>query len=238
MQGRIHSVQTLGTVDGPGVRFVLFMQGCPLRCRFCHNPDTWDVAGGKEVSVDDIVAQVTRYRAYFGKDGGLTVSGGEPLLQSDFVCELFTRCRALGIHTALDTSGCIWNERVARLLDVTDLCLLDHKMPTDEAYRTNIGCSIDAPMHFLAELEARGIPTWIRRVIVPTVTDGETDTKALYALRDSFRCIRKIELLPFRKLCTTKYEQMGIPFPFGHLPPANAAAVEALAAASEKKDRI
>ncbi len=237
MLGRIHSVQTLGTVDGPGVRFVLFMQGCPLRCHFCHNPDTWDMAGGKEVSVDEIVAQVTRYRAYFGKAGGLTVSGGEPLLQSAFVGELFTRCRALGIHTALDTSGCIWNESVARLLDVTDLCLLDHKMPTDKMYREHIGCSLDAPMRFLAELDARGIPVWLRRVIVPTVTDSEADTAALYALRAQYPCIEKIELLPFRKLCTTKYEQMGIPFPFGHLPAANAAAVSALAAAHDQKDQ-
>ncbi len=236
MLGRIHSVQTLGTVDGPGVRFVLFMQGCPLRCHFCHNPDTWDVAGGKEVSAEEIIAQVTRYRAYFGKDGGLTVSGGEPLLQSAFVCELFTRCRALGIHTALDTSGCIWNESVERLLDVTDLCLLDHKMPTDELYRTHIGCSIDAPMHFLAELNARKIPTWIRRVVVPTVTDETELTKPLYDLPVQFPCVQKIELLPFRKLCTTKYEQMGIPFPFGDLPAANAAAVQALSAACQERD--
>ena len=235
MLGRIHSVQTLGTVDGPGVRFVLFMQGCPLRCHFCHNPDTWDVAGGEEVSVDHILAQVTRYHAYFGKAGGLTVSGGEPLLQSEFVCELFTRCKKIGIHTALDTSGCIWNEQVARLLDVTDLCLLDHKMPTDALYRTHIGCSLDAPLRFLAQLDARGIPTWLRRVVVPTVTDGEADTAALYALRAQYPCIEKIELLPFRKLCTTKYEQMGIPFPFGHLPAANAAAVQALAAAHEQR---
>ena len=236
MLGRIHSVQTLGTVDGPGVRFVLFLQGCPLRCHFCHNPDTWDVAGGKEMSVEEIIAQITRYRAYFGKDGGLTVSGGEPLLQSDFVCELFTRCRALGIHTALDTSGCIWNESVERLLDVTDLCLLDHKMPTDELYRKHIGCSIDAPLRFLAELNARKIPTWIRRVVVPTVTDEKELTKPLYDLCAQFPCVQKIELLPFRKLCTTKYEQMGIPFPFGDLPAANAAAVQALSVACQERD--
>ncbi len=231
MTGRIHSVQTLGTVDGPGVRFVLFMQGCPLRCHCCHNPDTWDVAGGKEVSVDDIFAQVTRYRAYFGKDGGLTVSGGEPLLQADFVAALFARCREVGIHTALDTSGCIWNDRVEKLLNVTDLCLLDHKMPTDEAYRRYVGCGIDAPVRFLRELDARGIPVWLRRVIIPTVTDGMEDTKALFALREKYACIQKIELLPFRKLCTTKYEQMGIPFPFGEIPAANAAEVKALEAA-------
>ena len=236
MVGRIHSVQTLGTVDGPGVRFVLFMQGCPLRCHCCHNPDTWDVNAGKEVSSDDIVAQITRYRAYFGTDGGLTVSGGEPLLQSEFVTELFALCRKAGIHTALDTSGCIWNEHVEKLLDYTDLCLLDHKMPNEESYRRFVGCGIEAPERFLHELDARGIPTWIRRVIIPTVTDGMEDTKALFALRKRYPCIQKIELLPFRKLCITKYEQMGIPFPFGDVPAANTAAVSELAALCEQEE--
>ena len=236
MLGRIHSVQTLGTVDGPGVRFVLFMQGCPLRCHCCHNPDTWDVTAGKEVSADDIFAQITRYRAYFGTDGGLTVSGGEPLLQSEFVTELFALCRKAGIHTALDTSGCIWNEHTERLLDYTDLCLLDHKMPSEESYRRFVGCGIEAPERFLRELDARGIPTWIRRVIIPTVTDGMEDTKALFALRKRYACIQKIELLPFRKLCITKYEQMGIPFPFGDIPAANATAVSKLAAACEQEE--
>lgn len=236
MTGRIHSVQTLGTVDGPGVRFVLFMQGCPLRCHCCHNPDTWDVTGGKDVSVDDIFAQITRYRAYFGAAGGLTVSGGEPLLQAAFVRELFTRCRAAGIHTALDTSGCVWNEDVARLLDVTDLCLLDHKMPNDETYRRYVGCSISPVLRFLDELQARRIPTWLRRVIIPGITDSVEDTKALFALRAHYACIEKIELLPFRKLCTTKYEEMGIPFPFGDVPPANATAVDALVAACEQEE--
>lgn len=231
MQGRIHSVQTLGTVDGPGVRFVLFMQGCPLRCHCCHNPDTWDTAGGKVVSVDEIFAQITRYRAYFGADGGLTVSGGEPLLQPDFVAALFEKCRAAGIHTALDTSGCLLNERVLRVLEATDLCLLDHKMPTDQTYRKFVGCGIDAPVRFLAELERKKIPTWIRRVIIPGVTDDVEDTKRLFALRDEYTCIERIELLPFRKLCVTKYEQMGIPFPFGEIPAATATAVEALEAA-------
>ena len=120
MRGRINSIQTLGTVDGPGVRFVLFMQGCPLRCAYCHNPDTWDFCKGEEVETVEIFEKVKRYREYFGKDGGITVSGGEPTMQADFVRELFTLCKNAGIHTALDTSGCVWNERVEKLLDVTD----------------------------------------------------------------------------------------------------------------------
>ena len=228
MTGRIHSIQTLGTVDGPGVRFVLFVQGCPLRCAYCHNPDTWDMAGGKEMSTAEIAQKVTRYRAYFGKEGGITVSGGEPLLQASFVRELFTLCKKEGIHTALDTSGCIWNEEVEALLAVTDLVLLDHKMPDDKRYRAHIGCGTSAPERFLAELNARGIPTWLRRVIVTGVNDTPEDNRALFALKNTHTCVKKIELLPFHKLCFTKYEQMGIPFPFGDKPATSKAQVEAL----------
>ena len=230
MAGRIHSIQTLGTVDGPGVRFLVFMQGCPLRCDFCHNPDTWDKAGGSEVSAEEIFQKSTRYRAYFGKDGGITVSGGEPLLQAAFVRELFTLCKKAGIHTALDTSGCIWNEEVEALLAVTDLVLLDHKMPDEARYRAHIGCGVAASERFLAELNARAIPTWLRRVIVTGVNDTVEDNRALFALKSTHPCVEKIELLPFHKLCTTKYEQMGIPFPFGDKPATTKAQVEALMA--------
>ena len=193
MIGRIHSIQTLGTVDGPGVRFVLFMQGCPLRCAFCHNPDTWDIAGGEEVSAEEIFRKVTRYRAYFGKDGGITVSGGEPLLQAAFVRELFTLCKKAGIHTALDTSGCIWNAEVEKLLEVTDLVLLDHKMPDEARYRTHIGCGIEAPERFLAELNARNVSTWLRRVIVTGVNDTAEENRALFALKNAYPYVKKIE---------------------------------------------
>ena len=230
MTGRIHSIQTLGTVDGPGVRFVLFMQGCPLRCAFCHNPDTWDIKGGSEVSAEEIFGKVTRYKAYFKKGGGITVSGGEPLLQAAFVRELFALCQKEGIHTALDTSGCIWNAEVEKLLEVTDLVLLDHKMPDEARYRAHIGCGIDAPERFLAELDQRGIPVWLRRVIVTDVNDSAEDNRALFALKNAHTCVEKIELLPFHKLCFTKYEQMGIPFPFGDKPATTKAQVEALMA--------
>ena len=230
MTGRIHSIQTLGTVDGPGVRFVLFMQGCPLRCAFCHNPDTWDIKGGSEVSAEEIFGIVTRYKAYFKKGGGITVSGGEPLLQAAFVRELFALCQKEGIHTALDTSGCIWNAEVEKLLEVTDLVLLDHKMPDEARYRAHIGCGIDAPERFLAELDRRGIPAWLRRVIVTGVNDTAEDNRALFALKNAHTCVEKIELLPFHKLCFTKYEQMGIPFPFGDKPATTKAQVEALMA--------
>ena len=233
MPGRIHSIQTLGTVDGPGVRFLVFMQGCPLRCGFCHNPDTWDMAGGREISAEELCQKALRYRAYFGSEGGITVSGGEPLLQADFVHELFTLCKKAGLHTALDTSGCIWNTEVEKLLSVTDLVLLDHKMPDDKRYRAHVGCGINAPLRFLDELNARGIDTWLRRVIVTGVNDTVEDNRALFALQHTHKCVKKIELLPFHKICYTKYEQMGIPFPFGDKPATSKAQIEAILQALE-----
>lgn len=228
MEGRIHSIQTLGTVDGPGVRFVLFMQGCPLRCAYCHNPDTWDASAGKLTTPEEIVKNATRYRAYFGKEGGITVSGGEPLLQADFVRELFALCKKAGLHTALDTSGCLWNAKVEALLAVTDLVLLDHKMPDEERYRAHIGCGADAPERFLAELNKRNIPTWLRRVIVTGINDTVEDNRALFALKSTYPCVKKIELLPFHKLCYTKYEKMGIPFPFGDKPATTPVQIEVI----------
>lgn len=211
-RGRVHSVQSFGTVDGPGVRFVLFLQGCPLRCACCHNPDTWDFAGGTERSVDEVMEQIERCRRYFGQKGGVTVSGGEPLCQAAFVRELFTRCRAAGIHTALDTSGCVWNDETAALLSVTDLVLLDYKMTTDADYRRCVGCSKAAVDRFLVELNARGIDTWLRQVTIPALTDTVENVTALAAVRDAHACVKKVELLPFRKLCAEKYHDMGLPF--------------------------
>lgn len=218
MTGRINSIQTLGTVDGPGVRFVLFMQGCPLRCAYCHNPDTWDFDKGEEVTAEEIVEKVKRYREYFGKDGGITVSGGEPTMQADFVRELFALCKNDGIHTALDTSGCVWNERVEKLLDVTDLCLLDYKMCNAEDYEKYTRCKKESVDSFLNELQNRNIDTWMRQVIVKGINDDPSSVRKLYEVADAHPCVKKVELLKFRKLCTPKYENLGIEFPFGNLP--------------------
>lgn len=213
MVGRINSIQTLGTVDGPGVRFVLFMQGCPLRCVFCHNPDTWDFNKGQEKTAYEIFNMVKRYKEYFGENGGITVSGGEPIMQAEFVYELFSLCKSDGIHTALDTSGCIFNEKIEKLLTVTDMCLLDYKMTNDEQYYNLIGCSIDAPKRFLKELDKRKIDTWLRQVIISGINDSNDSVNKLYELEKEYSCIKKIELLRFRKLCISKYENLGIKFP-------------------------
>ena len=212
MKGRIHSVQSLGTVDGPGVRCVVFMQGCPLRCICCHNPDTWDFSGGEETDADELCRRILRFSSYFGKNGGVTVSGGEPLMQAKFVAGLFRKLKGHGIHTALDTSGCIMNDDVKSLLDVTDLVLLDHKYPTEAEYFANTRAHLADTEAFLFELDCRSIPTWLRRVIIPGKTDNADSVRSLNEIARHFRCIEKVELLPFRNLCKEKYGALGIPF--------------------------
>ncbi len=218
MTGRIHSFQSLGTVDGPGVRFVVFMQGCPLRCGCCHNPDTWDPSSGTEYEASDVLKRILRCKDYFGKDGGVTVSGGEPLLQAEFVRELFMLCHENGISTCLDTSGCLLNDRIHALLDVTDRVLLDIKYTDEDSYRDFVGCSMDKPMAFLDELNRRQIPTWLRQVTIPGKSDDDANILRLKEIVQSHPCVDKTELLPFRKICQMKYDKMGIPFPFGNIP--------------------
>ena len=213
--GYIHSFQSMGTLDGPGVRFLVFMQGCPLRCGYCHNPDTWDLnAYSITASPDEVMEKVVRFRNYFGRDGGITVAGGEALLQAEFVKELFTLCKEAGIHTCLDTSGCIWNMETEKLLSVTDLVLLDIKMTSEEDYKVYTKGSLRQTLFFLSKLEERQIDTWIRHVVIPGFNDDEEDLNKLYALVRGYRCVKQTDLLPFRKLCREKYERMGIPFPF------------------------
>ncbi|MBE6587970.1 MAG: pyruvate formate lyase-activating protein [Ruminococcaceae bacterium] len=218
IKGKVHSIQSLGTVDGPGVRFVAFLSGCPLRCKCCHNPDTWDIESGTEYTAEDLVSRAKRYKEYFGEKGGITLSGGEPLMQTEFCTEVFSLCRRAGINTCLDTSGIILNDKVRELLSVTDRVLLDVKYTTDGAYRENVGCSMAPVLDFLAYLNEKSIPTTIRQVIIPTVNDTEENALALRRIIESHPCVDKAELLPFRKICQSKYDNMGIPFPFGHLP--------------------
>lgn len=216
-KGIIHSIQSLGTVDGPGVRFVVFLKGCNLRCGCCHNPDTWDMSGGNEYTAEEIVAKAIRFKEYFGKYGGITLSGGEPLLQSDFAKEVFVLSKEKGINTCLDTSGSILNNSVKSLLAVTDRVLLDIKYTTDDDYKKYVGCPLSAPLEFLDYLNAQKIPTTLRQVIIPTLNDNENNILGLKELKNSHPNIDKIELLPFKKICQVKYDNMGISFPFGHI---------------------
>ena len=217
-KGRIHSIQSLGTLDGPGVRFVVFLQGCNLRCGCCHNPDTWAMTGGTEYTAEQIVEKAVRYREYFGAEGGITISGGEPLLQADFVRDVFTLCREQGINTCLDTSGSIWNGAVKAALEVTDRVLLDIKYTNDAQYRDYVGCSLQDPLEFLTYLNEQKIPVTLRQVIIPTLNDNEENITALKSIAAEYCCVDKTELLPFRKICQVKYDKMDLHFRFGHLP--------------------
>ena len=218
IKGKIHSFQSLGTVDGPGIRYVVFMQGCNLRCGCCHNPDTWETDSGTEYTPDEVFQKAIRFREYFGKDGGITVSGGEPLLQSEFIYELFTLCRNAEINTCLDTSGSIINDNIIKLLDVTDRVLLDIKYTTDDFYRMHVGCSIKKPLEFLKLLNDKKIPVTLRQVIIPTLNDTEENIIYLSKIRNNHKCIDSVEFLPFRKICQVKYDNMNIEFPFKNIP--------------------
>ena len=215
MIGKVHSFQSLGTVDGPGVRYVVFMQGCPLRCKCCHNPDTWDFSGGKEFTPEQVLQKVIRVKEYFGADGGITLSGGEPLMQSEFVTELFSLCHANGINTCLDTAGCLINDSVKDLLKQTDRVLLDIKYTSDEEYKQNVGCNLNEVLEFLSLLDSMNVPTTLRQVIIPSVNDTEEKIKRLKEIANKHKCVDKIELLPFRKICQVKYDNMKLQFPFG-----------------------
>jgi len=218
MTGRVHSIQSLGTVDGPGVRYVVFLQGCNLRCKCCHNPDTWTCSGGKTYTANEIVKNALRYKEYFGEKGGITFSGGEPLLQSDFVRETFALCKENRINTCMDTSGSIINDSVELLLDLTDRVLLDIKYTNEKQYIENVGCSLSSVLDFLALLERKGIPTTVRQVIIPSVNDSDDNIIALKKITESHSCIDKVELLPFRKICQVKYDNLKIDFPFSSIP--------------------
>ncbi len=213
MQGKIHSLESFGTVDGPGIRFVVFLQGCPLRCLYCHNPDTWDTKGGSKYlfTPDELLAEVLRYKSFIAK-GGVTVTGGEPLLQAEFVKEFFLLCKEEGIHTALDTSGAIITERALNALDNTDLVLLDVKSIDAAQHSELTGVKMNNTLKCLEYLEKNNIPTWVRHVIVPGWTDNDTLLKKLADFLSPYQCVEKVELLPYHDMGTRKYEQMGLKY--------------------------
>ena len=226
--GTVHSIQSLGTVDGPGIRFVVFLAGCNLRCGCCHNPDTWNRDEGTKYTAHEIVSKAKRYKEYFGKDGGITLSGGEPLLQAKFAAEVFRLCHEEGINTCLDTSGSVMNDSVRELLSETDRILLDIKYTSDGLYKEYAGCGIDVPLEFLREANKLTIPVTLRQVIIPSLNDHADNIHALRRIAEAHPCVDKVELLPFRKICQVKYDKLGIDFPFGHLPEPTADSMKEL----------
>lgn len=235
MTGRIHSIESMGTLDGPGVRTVVFMQGCPLRCVYCHNPDTWKPEEGRNIAADELFRQIIKYKPYFNNSGGVTFSGGEPLLQSEFIARVMKLCRENHIHTALDTSGCIVSEQAMEVLSLSDLILLDIKMLTDELYQKYIGCSISNVLTFLSQAEKLQKQVWVRHVVVPGLNDTQDSIKQLDRLTQNYRCIKQVELLPFRKLCLEKYERLHLPFPLSDTPELSQKRLEELEQLIQKR---
>ncbi len=212
--GRVHSIETFGTVDGPGIRFVVFMQGCPLKCLYCHNRDTWEVNAGNETNVDDLVSEIKRYIPYMkSSGGGVTVSGGEPLLQAKFVTTLFKKLKSSDIHTALDTAGSIpINPDIEELLQYTDLVLLDIKHIDDEKSKILTGLSNKNNLDFAKYLDAHNIPVWIRQVLVPGYTDNEKDLLDLKNFISTLSNVEKVEILPYHDLGKFKWKELGFEY--------------------------
>lgn len=215
-KGQIHSIETSGMVDGPGIRVVVFLQGCTLRCLYCHNPDTWSCRGNLEMTPEEVLEKILRYKNYFGKTGGVTFSGGEPLLQKDFLLEILKLCKQEGIHTAIDTAGIC--EEPEEVLRYTDLVILDVKAYEATLYEKITRKKIDSFLHFLEICQKMEKKLWIRSVIVPGMNDTE---EYILGLRDFIRGIQnveKVELLPYETLGVYKYKALHIPYPLSGVP--------------------
>lgn len=224
--GYIHSIQTFGTVDGPGVRFVVFFQGCPMRCQYCHNPDTWELADGKEKSVDEILEMFERNRTFY-RTGGITATGGEPMVQMDFLLELFKKAKEKEIHTCLDTSGITFQEawrnpenrvgdayeKIEKLMAVTDLVMLDIKHIESQAHEKLTGHGNEKVLAFANFLDEMKKPVWIRHVVVPGITFDEAALTKVGEFLKTLSNVEKLEVLPYHTLGENKYENMGMKYP-------------------------
>jgi pyruvate formate lyase activating enzyme len=223
MIGYIHSKESFGTVDGPGIRYVLFMQGCPMRCLYCHNPDTWEISGGSAVTPEQIIEEFEKNRPFY-KDGGITVTGGEPLLQIDFLIELFMLAKAKGIHTCIDTSGITYTEntqylqKLDKLMSFCDLVMLDIKHIDNEIHKALTGHSNERILAFAKYLADKNIPIWIRHVIVKGYTDRQEHLFALGQFIGALKSLKALDVLPYHTMGEVKYTKMEIPYPLAGVP--------------------
>ncbi len=219
MSGKIHSKESFGTVDGPGIRYVLFMQGCPMRCLYCHNPDTWEIGKGEEISAEEVIAEMKKNIAFY-KKGGITVTGGEPLLQVEFLTELFTLAKKEGIHTCIDTSGITYSETnencknsLGKLLSLTDLVMLDIKHIDPEMHKKLTSRSNESVIAFARYLEEKKIPVWIRHVIVEGYTDDPEYLRELGRFIGTLKNVEALDVLPYHSMGEAKYKELGMPYP-------------------------
>jgi len=220
---KVHSIESFGTVDGPGIRFVLFLQGCHLQCKYCHNRDTWDINGGEYKSVDEIVEKINRYKNYIiPSGGGVTVTGGEPLIQASFVLELFKKLKENGIHTCVDTSGMFaLTDGIKEVLKYTDLVLLDIKHIDDEKCKELVGVSNKKELEFARYLSDNNIKMWIRQVLVPGYTDDGQDLLKLKKFLSTLKTVEKIQILPYHNMGKYKWEKLGLEYPLEGVREAN-----------------
>lgn len=232
MIGHIHSTESFGAADGPGVRFIVFMQGCHMRCRYCHNPDTWKMDGGDEVTADEILKRALRFKPFWGKDGGITISGGEPLLQIDFVIELFKKAKDLGINTCIDTAGNPFTKeepffsKFEELMKYTDLLLLDLKEINPTRHKDLTGFDNSNIIEMAKYLSEINKPVWIRHVLVPEHSDFDEDLDALGDFIDTLSNVDRVEILPYHTLGKFKWENLGIPYTLESISPPSAERIE------------
>ena len=229
MHGFIHSTESFGTVDGPGVRFVVFLQGCPMRCQYCHNPDTWKMNSGSVRTPQSLIQEYERNAAFYAK-GGITVTGGEALMQLDFLLELFRLAKAKNIHTCLDTSGITYrpveseyNRKLDQLMEVTDLVMLDIKHIDPEGHKDLTGHNNDGILAFARYLDEKQIPVWIRHVVVPGITDDRGQLIRLGQFMGTLNNVKALDVLPYHVMGVSKYAQLGIPYPLEGVPAATQA---------------
>ena len=224
MEGYIHSTESFGSVDGPGVRFIIFVSGCPMRCQFCHNPDTWKMSAGEKISSDELLKKALRYKSYWKNDGGITVSGGEPLMQIDFLIDLFKKAKAEGVNTVIDTSGALFTReepffsKFEELMQYTDMLLLDIKQINDERHQVLTGktnANILDLARYLSDIKK---PIWIRHVLVPGRSDYDEDLIKLREFIDTLTNVEKVEVLPYHTLGIHKWETLGYNYPLGDTP--------------------
>lgn len=222
IKGKIHSIETFGTVDGPGIRYILFFQGCPLRCKYCHNRDTWDTKSGKEYTVDEIITDALKYTSFMKfSGGGITASGGESTLQPEFLSELFKKAKENDIHTCLDTSGFVDIKTIDPILDNTDLVLLDLKHMVEEKSIDLTGVGMDKALKLARHLDSRNIPVWIRHVLVPGITDDTNNLEKLGQFVATLKNVERFELLPYHSMGIHKWENLGIDYELKDVPDAS-----------------
>ena len=226
MEAYLHSTESFGTVDGPGVRFVIFLQGCPMRCKYCHNPDTWEMHAGERRSAESLIEEYEHNRAFY-KNGGITVSGGEPLAQIDFLLELFRLAKEKEIHTCLDTSGATYrpgdseyNRKLDALMELTDLVMLDIKHMDPAMHRELTGLENEGILSFARYLAQKNVPLWIRHVTVPGVTDDPDALTRLGAFIGTLGNVKALDVLPYHVMGVSKYKELGVPYPLEGVEPA------------------